>query len=599
VIRSLRQYALRSFPYVVLVLWTIFLYFPSVSQPFVYDDQFQIVNNPPIREFRLAVNYFRTPIAFHSEFETNSGAFYRPLFWMSLAADSRNWNLKAEGFHATNIALHVLNGILIFMLFRRVLPRVVALVAALAWLSLPIHSEVVAWISGRGLSLATFFILLAVLSTLKYAQRANAILLVLIGLSSACALLSHEGGIVVCPVVMLAAACSLSSNNRMRSLGYVLSATGVPFVVYTLLRVAVLHSGAPSMNPLPEIALRAPVTIAKYVWWTIHAPAMSMERSTELAGLNFSSQLYALAWLTLIAITGLSLWLRRSIPLLAFGMAAAVLSLLPFIQILPLYQAVAERYVYAASIGIVLAIVAVLSVLVTRLRLPQWTTIGLLCLWIAFSVVPLRARIRAWSSERLLYTTSLRASPRSYVLYQNLGVLEQGLGKTQTAIAYYSQALSLRASYRTARKNLGNLYLREGRLPEALQEFTELMKSGPDDLEVQLNVGTILLVQGQTDAAIAVLRDLVAKHPDSYQGQLNLGVALFSKYDPAARTHLETAFRLKPDSPEVALNMGMLEEAAGNIEEARKFYERAIYFRPGYAKAAEQLRRLQGQERAR
>ena len=60
------------------------------------------------------------------------------------------------------------------------------------------------------------------------------------------------------------------------------------------------------------------------------------------------------------------------------------------------------------------------------------------------SVAPLRSRVRAWSSESVLYTTSLRSSPRSYILYQNLGVLDQEAGRAEGAIAYYTQALKLR-----------------------------------------------------------------------------------------------------------------------------------------------------------
>ena len=79
------QKAGRFVPYLVLLLWTRFLYFPAMAQPFVYDDKFQIVNNPHLQNFQAATEYLRRPMDFGQEFETQSSAFYRPVFWMNAA----------------------------------------------------------------------------------------------------------------------------------------------------------------------------------------------------------------------------------------------------------------------------------------------------------------------------------------------------------------------------------------------------------------------------------------------------------------------------------------------------------------------------------
>ena len=139
------------------------------------------------------------------------------------------------------------------------------------------------------------------------------------------------------------------------------------------------------------------------------------------------------------------------------------------------------------------------------------------------SVAPLRSRVRAWSSERTLYTTSLRSSPRSYILYQNLGVLNQEAGRAEGAIAYYTQALKLRPNAPTARRNLARLYLETGRLDDAAREFGELLKYVPSDLEAQINLGSVLLVQGESAQAVSLLREVVAKHPESYEAHMDLG----------------------------------------------------------------------------
>ena len=216
--------------------------------------------------------------------------------------------------------------------------------------------------------------------------------------------------------------------------------------------------------------------------------------------LTFGSSTYVLAWLTILAVAVLSFAFRRSVPLVMFGFAGTLCALFPFAQVFPLYQSVAERYAYTASIGIVLVLVALVA------RLPRWAALTALSVWMILSVAPLRSRVRAWSSERTLYTTSLRSSPRSYILYQNLGVLNQEAGRAEGAIAYYAQALKLRPNAPTARRNLARLYLQTGRLDDAAREFGELLKYVPSDLEAQINLGSVLLVQGESAQAVSLLR---------------------------------------------------------------------------------------------
>src|SRR3954462_14255271 len=79
----------RATPYLILVLWTVILYFPALSNPFVYDDRSQIINNPDINSPGAALVYFREPTAFNYAFAAQPGSFYRPLFWLSLMVDNK------------------------------------------------------------------------------------------------------------------------------------------------------------------------------------------------------------------------------------------------------------------------------------------------------------------------------------------------------------------------------------------------------------------------------------------------------------------------------------------------------------------------------
>lgn len=581
----------RIAPYIVLLFWTAILYFPSLSNPFVYDDQSQIVKNPNINSSAAALVYFRQPMAFDQAFGQQSGSFYRPFFWLSLLIDNKIGGRNPEFFHATNILLHALNGILLFVIFRRWFTGPLPLLAALAWLSLPIHTEVVAWISGRAMSLATVFVLLDVFSALKYAERRSWKYLCGMTLASGAALMSHEAGIVAPIVATLAVVWWTPAAQRRRSTMNVLAAVSIPLVAYTVLRMAVFNQAPVSIQPLTKILLQGPVSVAKYVWWTIDAPAMSMERSTEFNNLTIRSWTYAAAWLTiLVFVTGIAL--RRYVPLFVEGLAGAAIALLPFGQLLKLYQSVAERYAYTASIGIVLAIAAILAAASLKLRLPAWSAAAVLAVWIALSFIPLRERIHAWSSESLLYHTSLSASPKSAVLHLNLGVLNDEAGNVPAAENFYQAAIGLQPSYLQAHINLANLYMESGKLSEAATEYKLVLEYDPGNLGAQLKLGHLLAMQGDYDSALSLLMRLVHEHPDSYEAEGDLGIVLYQKRDPAARDHFEKALQIKPDSPENAYNLAILEEDSGHFDAARKLYQQVLRYHPGDTDAAQHLQRL-------
>lgn len=580
----------RIAPYIVLLLWTAILYFPSLSNPFVYDDQSQIVKNPNI-DSPAAMVYFRQPIAFDQAFGQRSGSFYRPLFWLSLVIDNKIGGRNPEGFHVTNILVHALNGILVFLIFRRWFTGPLPLMAALAWLSLPIHTEVVAWISGRGMSLATFFVLLDVFWALKYAERRSWKYLCGMTLASCAAPLSHEAGIVAPILATIAVAWWSPAAQRRRSTMNALIAVLIPFAAYIVLRMAVFDQAQVSIQPLGEILLRAPVSVAKYVWWTIAAPAMSMERSTELNDLTFQSWMYAAAWLTIAALVA-GIALRRYVPLFVAGLVGTAIALVPFGQVLKLYQSVAERYAYTASIGIVLAIAAILAAASLKLRLPAWSAAAVLAVWIALSFMPLRERIHAWSSESLLYQTSLSASPKSAVLHLNLGVLNDTAGYAAIAQNFYEAAIRLQPSYLQAHINLANLFMENDMLSEAATEYKQVLVYDPGNLGAELKLAQLLAMQGDYDSALSLLMRLVHEHPDSYEAESGLGIVLYQKRDPAARDHYERALQIKPDSPNTLFNLAILEEEAGHFDAARKLFQQVLRYRPRDPDATLHLQRL-------
>lgn len=90
--------------------------------------------------------------------------YYRPLFDLSLVLDFLVHGWNAAGFRSTNLALHLINSLLVWALARRLrFDDTTAIVALLLFGLHPIHETSIYWIAGRTDILCTAFYLAALL----------------------------------------------------------------------------------------------------------------------------------------------------------------------------------------------------------------------------------------------------------------------------------------------------------------------------------------------------------------------------------------------------------------------------------------------------
>jgi hypothetical protein len=105
-------------------------------------------------------------------FTATHASNWHPLTWLSHMADCQIYGLNPKGHHLTSVFFHILNSILLFLIFRRMTGALwkSAFVAALFALH-PLHVESVAWVAERKDVLSTFFWMLTVGSYVWYVER--------------------------------------------------------------------------------------------------------------------------------------------------------------------------------------------------------------------------------------------------------------------------------------------------------------------------------------------------------------------------------------------------------------------------------------------
>src|SRR5436309_2311617 len=441
-------------------------YAPIVRNDFVsYDDPPLIVENP-------IVNGGLSPGTLARAWTTFYRSNWMPLTWHSHQVV---WALAGKtplAHHLVNLALHVLNVLLVFWLARRItgLLRWTALwpaglAGALFGLH-PLHVESVAWAAERKDVLSTAFWLLTCHAYLTYARRPGAARYALVAVLFALGL-TAKPMLVTLPLALLLLDWwplgRLRFGRAARSAGepaarpwlekiplLVLSA-GSSVVTY----LAQKSGGAVASTNAYSIGSRVANAITSYATYLYKyvAPsglAVFVPRPPAgppgVAVLVSAVALGAITWLA---------WSRRERePWLLMGWLWYLGTLVPVIGLLQVgEQALAWRYTYVPMIGIDLALVLSLASLsgvrssekrIARARggplrpIPVAAGSGAILLALAAAT---SAQVMVWKDSETLYRFALRVTDRNHVALNNLSAIYLVAGRKQEALPLFKQAV--------------------------------------------------------------------------------------------------------------------------------------------------------------
>jgi tetratricopeptide (TPR) repeat protein len=501
---------------VVSAAWVCVLYSGVLHAPFVYDDLNQVANNPALNSWHAVwTQYLLRPSKLGSGLLRNGGgSTYRPVFWIVLALERRVFGSEPGGFHFTGLLLHWTNGVLLFVLLRRLKMRLpVAALATLIWLGMPVNSEAVAWISGQLYPLSTGFLLLALLLALEYVRSAGGWRLAAFTGAALLADLSHEQGVLLVAFLALGYAL-LEEDRRPRRWAVVVGLALLADAVYVACRWAVgTHAG------------RGPHhlwNIGEVFWYYIQLimlpVRMSIERSTAVPGGALTSGAMA-AWVALIALVLGVVLLRRRVPTLTAALSIVVVAVLPYCGFVYIYQGMAERYVYLTSIGFAVGIAATVSATRREARGIAFTCVAI---WMGWAAWRLMMRVEDWQDPLALYGHSLEATPQSVLMNLNYGAALQRVGRQSEAESQYRRVTSLAPDDSEAYVDLESLYIEEGRLDDGITMYKQAIAVNPNDATAYFDLGVMFQQRGQDREALAFYKKVLQLKPDDSQALLYL-----------------------------------------------------------------------------
>lgn len=196
-VRRTDLYKNRLLVLVVFVAVSLILFLPSTGRIFLSDDYCTLYDI-------VANNRILVP------------SFFRPVGDLTL-----KWTYDIAGldpfyFYLANILLHAINSFLVYAFCRTWFANdrrvhLFSIVAGLIFLTYPSHSEAILWAIGRGVSLATFFSLLAMIAFIRKLNAAIKYLLVCIFYFTALA--CYESALLI-PFVLFTLSGTFSKKQQ-------------------------------------------------------------------------------------------------------------------------------------------------------------------------------------------------------------------------------------------------------------------------------------------------------------------------------------------------------------------------------------------------
>ncbi|MDI7261190.1 MAG: hypothetical protein QME90_14890 [Thermodesulfobacteriota bacterium] len=572
------------------------LYFNSLGNQFTNWDDSMIYQNSTIRN--LNWEGIKTIFTYHT------GNTYQPIRMLSYAIDYKFWKLNPVGYRLTSILFNILTCIMVFLTLRHLSGSLrdkassdshfrVALFGSLLFAAHPVHVEAVTWLAARKEALQGFFFFLAFYLYLRGREEENRkkiIYLSLVLFSILLATLSKPSAVVF-PAVILVYEIAQGKERwidfiKSHWLFFIISVF-ISLIFVSILIKVMLDAGG--VKPYRGGTFFNNLLISFYAFiYNIKLLVVTTNYSAAYT-IPVSTPVISLKTFTFVGITfllfGLSLWSLKRKKVFFFSFFFFLVTLLPYLNILPISTLLADRYVFIASFSYVFLLGIFLNGLYVYQH-PKFSAGFFKLLSVAlfifllgnYSFVTIQQN-KVWKNSFTLWYHAVENYPESNTANALMGVVYMELGMDQDALKYLEKAVQILPYDYQSRNNLGIVYERTEQPEKALKELMIAMQLVPDNDTIKINLAVFYLRQKEYEKSEAIWKYLISKRPNDGHLHFRLG-GLYKEMG-----HYEAALSELKKSSELAPNIINPYEEMGNIYSSRlKDREKAIYY---YSKGIE------------
>jgi protein O-mannosyl-transferase len=593
---------------VVLGVLAFLLYANTLGLDYALDDFTVIKNNSIVTKGISAIPEILTTPYRRGWFITNND-LYRPLSLVMFAIEWQLGNGLPRAGHFMNVLVFAGCVVLLFRFLNSFFGGkkiVVALIAALLFAVHPIHTEVVANIKSRDELLCFFFAFLALNVYQQYMAEGKMQQLVLASLCFLLSFLSKETVIsflFVIPFVFFL----FQNSNRSRSIYITASAVAVT-VLFLIIRFSVLRAydanSTTEVSFIDNFLVQPPAGMSRYATaililgkylqlLVVPAPLVCdyCYNSVPFVGFGNIGVLLSLAAYLGMGAYGVFRLVKQpkdsyAFAILFFLSTIALFSNIPFV----IGAAMAERFVFFASVGFCLAIALLINDLLLRktestiddIKNPKVLAL-LVPVCLVFAVMSY-GRNGDWASNYTLFMADVPKNPQDSRLNYYLGTeMVATLAKQnpdpamkkkylEEAIPYLRRSLAIYPQYTDANASLGDAFFQLAIYDSAEIYDKRALVTNPKYTLAINNLAGVYFMQNQYDKALEVCRKATILNPNYVNAYSNIGLCYLrmGKLDSSVAS-LYKAISIDPNFKGAYENLALTYKALGKPDSVRKY----------------------------
>jgi hypothetical protein len=443
-------------------------------------------------------------------------SLWHPLTTLSHMLDCQIYGLKAGGHHLTNIVLHNIAAVLLFLVLRRMTDKgqsnasaartsdwPSAFVAAIFAIH-PMRVESVAWIAERKDLLSGVFFMLTLGAYLRYVRAPNISRYVTMSIFLACGLMSKATFVTVPLVLLLLDYWPLQRASDFRAWRQMIIEKIPLFVLSAAASIATVFAQTVTMASLEQLPIvprlkNAVVSVIIYIrqmFWPTDLAVFYPHPHDQL-------QIWVVlaAAVLIIAITLVAILVHQKHPYVFVGWFWYLLLLVPVLGIVQAgLQARADRFTYLPHIGITMLLTWTVADFVQQSRNRRVGVTSIATFVIAASIILSYKQTTYWRDSISLWERALAVTPDNQTAHQNLAAALWSKGKTAeshqharaAAIAHARTTLKDYPLDVPTHNDLGVLLVQNGDIHAGIEQWEISLQIDPNDGNALNNLAWLL-----------------------------------------------------------------------------------------------------------
>lgn len=561
------------------------LYIDALRAPFAYDDKMYIVSNAGIRDLRNFLNF--------------SGARY--VGFLSFALNYRISGLTPFDFHLVNVIIHIANSMLLFFLIKgafdtplgkvflpeggqRLTASVsLAFTSSVIFLTHPVETQAVTYVTQRFASLAAFFYIMAVVLYARWRaaegepgkKGSSRVFYVASLIAAVLAMKTKEISFTLPFAVTLYDFIFYPGETafKRRVVRLIPFYLTLPIIPLALLSPEFFGSSLPGIaEDIRKLQIEEASALSRRVYLLTQFKVIVTYMRLLLFPVNQSLDydypyslslfdprtfvsLLALLAVFISAVCVLRASYRRGNlygVLFSFGIFWFFVTLAVESSIIPIQDVIFEHRVYLPSVGFIISAVSALFYLLERRAFKSALSPALVsCVILLFAAVPLsyalHKRNLVWADELTLLNDAIAKNPGKARLYYARGLVylrwgeyireRSGVEKPaspaqpryEDAVKELTRAISIDPNLKEAYNNRGFALSAMGKQEEAITDFTKAVRLDRTFTTAYFNGALSYIALKKYDEAIADFTTVLRLSPDNLDAYNNRGVVYFLK----------------------------------------------------------------------